>query len=188
MNYRELLEKRRSVRNYTEKKVPLKIIRELIQDACLAPSACNVQPWHFIVIQNSEVVNDISEESKKNLLLDIKNNPDSLFKKFQDQLERSDFNVFYNANSLVLICGNKKNALALHENCALAASYFMLAATERGLATCWIGLGTKIVDHKLRQKIGLSPDLEIIAPLTIGYARDLPPVPERSAKFIKEIL
>jgi nitroreductase len=79
----------------------------------------------------------------------------------------------------VLICGEKNNAIALHEDCALAAAYFMFAATARGLATCWTGLETKIVDSKLRQKIGLTLDLEIIAPLIVGYASDLPPVPQK---------
>ena len=53
MNYKELLEKRRSVRDYSEKKVPLNVIHEIIQDACLAPSACDMEPWRFIIIQDS---------------------------------------------------------------------------------------------------------------------------------------
>ena len=63
MNYKELLEKRRSVRDYSEKKVPLNVIHEIIQDACLAPSACDMEPWRFIIIQDSEVLKKISDES-----------------------------------------------------------------------------------------------------------------------------
>lgn len=183
MNYKELLEKRRSVRDYSEKKVPLNVIHEIIQDACLAPSACDMEPWRFIIIQDSEVMKKISDESKKNLLLDSNTNPNSFFKQSKNKLESSDFNVFYNASSLVLICA-EKDAPFLREDCSLAAAYFMIAATERGLATCWIANGAKIVDMNLRREIGLGSDLEVVAPLIIGYPNVIPPVPKRSPKII----
>ena len=52
MGYSELLKKRRSVRDYEDKEVPLEILMQIINESCLAPSSSNRQPWHFSIITN----------------------------------------------------------------------------------------------------------------------------------------
>lgn len=61
---------------------------------------------------------------------------------------------------------------------AILATYFMLSAASRGLGTCWIGLGSRPSDV-LKVEIGLTDDMEIVAPLCLGYPRSIPDVPER---------
>ena len=67
VDFPELLQKRRSIRDFQDKDVPPELVREIIQDACLAPSSGNGQPWKFIVIHNKGWIRRLSEESK-NLL------------------------------------------------------------------------------------------------------------------------
>jgi nitroreductase len=135
----ELLKKRRSIRHFENKEVPLKIIRDIIKESCLAPSAANGQPWRFIIINDRDLIKRLSDESKRNLLSGIEKSPGSPSKKYEAALRNPDFNVFYNAFCLVDIAGSKQ-VRNLYVDCALAACYFMFSASERGLGTCWVGL------------------------------------------------
>ncbi len=54
MNFLELVKKRQSVRNYLSKPVPREIIERCAEAARLAPSACNSQPWKFIVVDEPD--------------------------------------------------------------------------------------------------------------------------------------
>jgi nitroreductase len=168
MDYRELLKKRRSIRDYQDKAVSDVVLTEILQDACLAPSASNHQPWKFIIIQDKNLIKILSDESKKNILAEIISEKNSPYQRYENLMSNPDFNVFYNAPCLVLLVGENHYPW-FYEDCGLCAAYFMLAATARGLGTCWIGLGQRIQDKMLCEKIGLEKNLEIVAPLILGY-------------------
>ena len=176
--FSELLKKRRSIRNFENKDVPLEIIREVIKESCLAPSAANGQPWKFIIINNRDLIKTLSDDSKKNLLSDIEKSAGTPNKKYEAALRNPDFNIFCNAPCLVYILGAKK-VRNLYVDCSLAACYFMFSASARNLGTCWIGLGTSIADTEMLNLIGLPDDCKIVAPLIVGYPKNIPDVPER---------
>jgi nitroreductase len=184
----ELLKTRRAVRNYQDKDVSLDLLMEIIQDACLAPSSGNRQTWRFIVINDRDTIERLSEESRTNLVADLDSNPTSYdptsyVKRYEAALRNPKFNVFYNAPSLVIICGDK-HSHSLQVDCALAASYLMLSAAARGLGTCWVDLGARIYDPKLLEEIGLADDQAIVAPVIIGYPKAIPAVPSRNEPII----
>ena len=183
----ELLKKRRSIREFEDKAVPLQIIRQIIQESCIAPSSGNGQPWRFIIVNNRELIKKLSDDSKKNILSYIEKNPDSPTKKYEAALRDPNFNVFYNAPCLVIIVGLKQ-IRSLYVDCALAACYFMFSATERGLGTCWIGFGTNIQDPGLLKLIGMTEDHKIVAPLIIGYPKSIPSPPERMEPQILKVV
>ena len=187
MDYSALLKKRRSVRDYEDKEVPLEILIEIINESCLAPSSFNRQPWRFIIITNREVIRRISEESKRNLLKEIERNPGFMSSEYEAMLRNQHFNVFYNAPCLVFIVG-PKNLRSIEVDCTLAASYFMFSACARGLATCWIGLGRFINDRDLLELIGLPESDRIVAPIIIGYPKEIPGVPDRLGPEILKIV
>ncbi|MDP2647465.1 MAG: nitroreductase family protein [Desulfobacterales bacterium] len=187
IEFPELLIKRRSIRDYEGKAVPLEIIRKIINESCLAPSSGNGQPWKFIIINNRNIIKRLSDESKKNLLADLENNPDSEAKKYEETLRDPNFNVFYNAPCLVLIAGPRK-LLSLYVDCALLACYFMFSALEKRLGTCWIGLGTNIKDPALLKEIGMPADCKIVAPIIVGYPKSTPVIPERIDPQILKIV
>lgn len=54
MDFTEVIKKRRSVRKYTDKKVPETVIEKALKDALLAPNSSNLQPWEFYWVQNPE--------------------------------------------------------------------------------------------------------------------------------------
>jgi len=184
MEYKELLAKRRSIRDYLDKKVPLEILQEIIKDACYAPSACNGQPWRFIIIQNKDLIKRISDENKNYYLDEFKKDPHQFFKKFESLFQNPEYNIFYNASTLVMICGKRGLSHFWKEDCTLATAYFMFAATERQLATCFIGWGAHILNQQLRKEIGLTEDIEVVAPIIVGYPKTISTTAKRNEPII----
>ena len=58
-----LIFKRKSVRKYRDERVPDELIENLLKAAMQAPSACNAQPWEFIVVSKKEDKETISKIS-----------------------------------------------------------------------------------------------------------------------------
>ncbi len=185
--FEQLMEQRRSIRDFLDKPVPRSLMSEIIHDCCWAPSAANNQPWHFIVVLDKQMMRTLSDEAKKNIVAGIRKQPNSPVAAYLSQLEQPSFNVFHNAPALVYIAGNPKiPSLAL--DVSLAAAYFMFSATSRGLGTCWIGLGREIHDPDLLAAIGLPDGFKIIAPIIVGYPRRIPPAPPRNEPKILKII
>jgi nitroreductase len=64
----------------------------------------------------------------------------------------------------------------------------MFSACARGLATCWIGLGRFIKDRELLDLMGMPDGDQIIAPIIIGYPKDVPDVPDRMGPQVLKIV
>lgn len=61
MNFFDLVNKRESVRGYLDKEVEKEKIIKIIEAARVAPSACNAQPWKFVVVNDKNLVRKIAE-------------------------------------------------------------------------------------------------------------------------------
>jgi len=176
--FSQLLSDRRSVRNYTDEKPDLELVRELIKDATMAPNGGNRQPWRFSIVNDRDLIRRISDESKRHVLAAIAEDPNSAWKIYEGALNNPDFNVFYNAPCLVLIFGDAA-LRSIRVDCALAASYFMLAAADRGLGTCWVDLGSQIRDPELLETVGLCEADALVAPIILGWPVAIPKAPAR---------
>ena len=187
MDFQELLSKRRSIRDFQDRAVPLQVVTDIIRDSCLAPTASNRQPCRFVIIHDREEIKKLSHVSKQSLLSALAKNPASPLQTYEAVLRDDSYNVFYNAPCLVFIAG-PKDLDSLDLDCALTASYFMLAATARGLGTCWVGLGSHIRDAGILQEMGLPKGNRIVAPLILGYPTVIPPPRERHEPIIASIL
>lgn len=178
---------RRSVRDYLDGDVPISVIREIIAESCLAPNAANRQPWQFVIVTGRDRLKKLSDESKANSLEDLKKNPNSLLGNYEAVLRDPEYNVFYNAPCLVYI-GGSPEIRSLNLDCALAACYFMLSATARGLGTCWVALGSSIRDPELLRILKVPEDYRFVAPIIVGYPRSIPPVPHREEPRVLSII
>jgi nitroreductase len=185
--FSQLLRDRRSVRNYKDEKVDVELIHEIIEDSTLAPNSGKRQPWRFAIINDRDLMRRISEESKRNILAEITEDPDSPRKMYEGALKNPDFNVFYNAPCLVFIFGDRAHR-SIYVDCALAASYFMLSAADRGLGTCWVALGGEIRDSRLLEAAGLSQADAVVAPIILGWPASIPKAPARKAPEIVKIV
>jgi len=183
----DLLKKRRSIRIFEDRSISTDLVLEIIKDSTWAPSSGNGQPWRFIVVNNREMIQRLSDESKANLLAYLDQNPKSPIRSYEAVLRNEDFNVFYNAPCLVLIAGPEA-VRSLYVDCALAAGYFMFSAAARGLGTCWVDLGANIRNPETLKEIGLPEAYRIVAPLIIGYPKVIPEPPVRQAPNILKVL
>jgi nitroreductase len=187
MDFKTLLKSRRSIRDFRDQNVPLSVVKEILQDTCLAPTASNRQPCRFVIIQEREWIKKLSAESKRNLLADLAWNPESPLKQYEAALRDEKYNVFYNAPCLVLVIG-PRDVFSLDVDCALTVAYFMLSAVSRGLGTCWIGLGAHIRDRQVLTEIGVPDGYRIVASVILGYPVTIPPASERHAPEIVRVI
>lgn len=187
MTFSEILQKRRAIRDFEEKEIPLKMVEEILRESTLAPSASNNQPCRFAVVSCRKTIKALSDESKANLLADnaekkIRLNPD-----YVTMLQNENFNVFYNAPCVIYIVG-PKSVGSLDVDCALMASYIMFGAAARDLGTCWVALGANIRNPQLRAQLGIPEHYRIVAPIILGYPKAIPPASERHAPEILRVI
>ncbi|GAB6268786.1 MAG: nitroreductase family protein [Smithella sp.] len=187
MTFTELLKNRRSIRDFQDKEVPLKIVEEILQESTLAPSASNGQPCRFSIVNCKNTIKALSDESKANLLDDFAQNKASFNPAYADVLKDKNFNVYYNAPCVIFISGSR-SVYSLEVDCALAASYIMFSAASRGLGTCWIALGAQIRDPKAKALLGIPDGCRVVAPIIIGYPENIPVASERHAPQILRVI
>ena len=158
---------RRSVRNYTRQKVDKKTIDSLLQAAVQAPSAMNSQPWAFAIIEQDELLRDYSTRAKAYLLEQYADDP--RMQRYQDELSRADFDIFYGAGTLIVICSSNEG-LVPNEDCCLAGQNLMLAAYGLGLGTCCIGWARPFLSlSETKAELDISEGLTPILPIVVGY-------------------
>jgi nitroreductase len=163
------------------------MIKSLIDFSIQAPSAMNLQPWSFVVIQNPKILKHISDETKKKLF----NNPN--FSKENGEhgiyfLSDPAFDIFHGAPTLIIICAkdNGQKHFKTESDCFLAGQNLMLAATGMGLATCPIGLAIdQLSEIETRKKIGIPRDSTPVLPIAVGYASTPPAYVSRNPPIIK---
>jgi len=136
MDVIEAIYQRRSVRAFTNERVAAALVDDLVSAAVQAPSAMNLQPWAFVVIEGRAALQLYSERAKRHLL-DTMQCDAPLFH-YRDQLSNPAFDIFYGAPLLIVIAATTDMPQSA-EDCCLAAQNLMLAAQGRGLGTCCIG-------------------------------------------------
>lgn len=63
-DFYQLMSKRRSVRDFSDKPIPASVLEDAILAAGTAPSGANMQPWHFVVVENSAIKAKIREAAE----------------------------------------------------------------------------------------------------------------------------
>lgn len=187
VDFFELLKRRRAVRDYEERPIPLELVMEIIRDSTLAPSSGNGQPWHFVVINDRDWIRRLSDESKRNLVASMDKDPTSPLRRYEALLRDERFNVFYNAPCLVYIVGPGE-VRSVQIDCALAACYFMFSAAARGLGTCWVAQGAAVTDPETLGALGIPSGYRIVAPIILGYPRSIPEIPARKEPQVLKVM
>jgi nitroreductase len=182
MEFTQVVQQRRAVRQYLASPVDKTVIKQLIDVATLAPSAMNLQPWAFAVVSGTSRIDEYARRAKEHLLLhanELRMPPEAL-----QMLRRTDFNIFYQAPVLLLVLARSGDSQA-SEDCCLAAQTLMLAARDAGLGSCWIGLGRPWLDlPETKAELGLPREYHVIAPIVMGYPTAWPESHGRNAPEI----
>ncbi|MEM2587668.1 MAG: nitroreductase family protein, partial [Candidatus Bathyarchaeia archaeon] len=114
-----------------------------LEAARLAPSAENIQPWHFIVVTDAEK---------------------------RRQLAKYPFAGFLKEAPVVIVgCGNQKASPKWFiVDVAIAMQNMVLAATAEGLGTCWVG---SFNEEEVKEMLKIPDDYRVVALLALGYPR-----------------
>jgi nitroreductase len=135
---------RRSIRAYIDKPVSQEKIEHILEAARLAPSARNIEPWHFITVTNLEKRNTLSK---------------GLYAKFVAE-----------APLVIVACGNKKVSSDWYAvDTALAVENMILAAVAEGLGTCCVG---SFNEKEVAALLKVPDDYEVLLMLTVGYPKE----------------
>ncbi len=153
MQFSKLVKKRYSVRSYKPIPVEDSKLKQVLEAACLAPTASNRQPIQFIVVHTA---------GKEAELGRIYSRP-----------------WFVQAPLVICVCGIQSQAWVrrtdgkcyYNVDVAIAMDHLVLAATDLGLGTCWIGAFDPVATHEV---LGLPQDVEPIVFTPLGYPNDEP--------------
>ncbi|MEA4957466.1 hypothetical protein SDC9_08576 [bioreactor metagenome] len=168
----DIINKRRSVRSYSDEKIDEKDLKKIIETGKIAPVAGKFQ---ITVIQNKEILERINNTVKE------------FFKGSGDeekiaQGEDPNFNALYGANTLVLFSAPDENPFGGLDT-SLAAENIILASTELGLGTCYMLTPIFAIqspgNEDLIKKFNLPDGYNLISALTIGKESSNSPKPDR---------
>lgn len=148
MDFKELAQRRYSVRSYQSTPVEKEKLVAVVEAALIAPSAVNFQPWKFVVVTDPALLNQLYDcyhrdwfRSAPSCIVAIGDH-DKGWRRPTDDKDYTDIDV------------------------AIAIDHLMLAATEAGLGTCWI---CHFNADKCAEIFNLPSNLEPMAMIPIGY-------------------
>ena len=118
MELLEAIHSRRSIRQYTDQPVPEEMVRTVLEAAMIAPSAGNVQPWQFVVVDDREIMTQVKDVHPY-------------------------VGMAHHAPLGILVCGDlrlEKFPGFWVQDCSAAMQNLLLAAHAQGLGAVWTGV------------------------------------------------
>lgn len=149
MNVLDAIRTRRSVRSYApDKPIPSEVMQRMLEALHLAPSACNTQPWHFILVADATLRRKLAQAANGQTWM-------------------------AEAPVTVVGCGFPEQAYqrmggygnSVDVDLAIALDHLTLAAVAEGLGTCWIGAFNEAA---VKELLGVPLDVKVVALTPLG--------------------
>lgn len=173
-NFFDLIARRESCRNYDpQKQVEKEKLVKCIEAARIAPSACNSQPWSFVVV-NSPAVSPQVAKCVQGMGMN----------RFTDKCPAFIVVVEEKATMTAKISGAFKDQQFAQIDIGLATANICLAAVEQGLSTCIMGW---LDEKKLKELLQIPKSKRIRLVLSVGYAAE-DHLREKKRKNLDEIM
>jgi len=158
MDFLELVKKRQSTRKYdVTRQVEPEKIANIIEAARLAPSACNAQPWHFIVVDDPELKNKVADAASARLLG---------MNHFTKQAPVHLLIIEEKVNLSSGIGGFIKDKNFAYVDIGIAAAHICFAAESQGLGSCILGWFN---ESKIKKLLNIPESKRVILDIIIGY-------------------
>ena len=151
MDVAEAIRRRYSCRSYRDQALEPKQLDAILEAARQAPSAKNLQDWRLVVVTDRDLKKRLAAAANNQTFLETV----------------GAIVVACTASDHVMRCGQAVGPIDV----AIALEHMCLAATELGLATCWIG---SFYPDKVRPVVGIPDGVTIIELLAVGYPADTP--------------
>ena len=149
---------RRSIRKYTAKQVSEDIIRDLLNAGMHAPSARNLQAWHFVVVDDRAILDALS-------------------------IAHPYAKMLRQATLAILVCGDKNIQEVegyIVQDCSAATQNIMLAAHAHGLGSVWLGMFPRQERmHKVSELLDIPENIMPVSLISIGYPDEEKEAPDR---------
>ena len=149
--FKDLIEKRRSIRRFLDRPVEPEKIDLLMEAALRAPSSRGLQPWEFVVVDDRSLLEALAA------------------------CKPHGAGFLAQAALGIVVCADPERCDVWVEDSAIAVTYIQLMAVELGLGSCWIQVrkrthadGSPARNHIARH-LGLPDRLEVEAMIAIGY-------------------
>ena len=153
----EAIRTRRSVRAFKSTPIPEDKIMLILEAGRLAPSAGNIQPWHFIVVRDAEKRKRLSKARWAKFLAE--------------------------APVVIVGCGDQRASPRwFHVDVAIAMQNMVLATTGEGLGTCWVG---SFNEEEVRELLKIPENYRVVALLAVGYPREKIDVTSKILHFVQ---
>lgn len=150
--------RRRSIRKYTDKEVSDDIVKELLRAAMSAPSAGSEEPWHFVVIKNRDILDEITKHHPSSWML--KDAPLGI-------MVCCDLNLQKYPGSWV-------------QDCAAATENILIEVEEKGLGGVWLGVyPNDPVVSALKNLFNLPENIVPFSVVALGYPAENKSTPDR---------
>lgn len=150
--------KRRSIRQYTNQNVSDEDVRKLLEAAMCAPSASNVRPWHFIVVRDKSIMEELS-------------------------LTHQYAAMVKNASVAIVVCGDY--TLHSHKDywtldCSAATENILIEVTELNLGAVWVAVFPREtrIEH-VRNLLKLPENIMPLCIIPIGHPAEKPDISKR---------
>lgn len=155
MDFLEVIEKRKSVRKYSDRPVDREILDAIVKVAQTAPSSRNSKSSAFMIVEDRDTLDALS------------------------QMRDYGSGLLAGAPAAIVVMGDDSKTDLWVDNCAISATFIQLAVTAMDLVSCWVHCngrprlkdepdGAKAEDY-VRDLLGLKDGLRPYCVIAIGY-------------------
>ena len=177
------MKQRRTIRDFSDKTVPLEIIKNVVSTAASAPSGANKQPWHFVIVQDPAVKTKIriaaekeekefyAHRASKDWLEDLNQFGTDWHKPF---LETAPYLIVVFKKNYDFTSDGKRKNYYVNESVGIAAGFLLAALHNAGLATL---THTPSPMEFLENILNRSENEKAVLLIPVGYPADNAEVP-----------
>jgi len=186
MKLDDCLRTRRSIRKYKDTKIDIRILKDIIQLAIMAPSAHNSNPWYFIILDNDDLKNQLALKMAEKYKTDLLN--DKIDERTIRKLIHESITKFSTAPCIVVACLDMNKIQKYPDAKRQEIEHFMgiqsvsasiqnllLAAHDKGIASCWY-CAPLFAQEIVRFVLQIPDEIEPLAFITLGYPLDKQPI------------
>ncbi len=170
-SFLELVQRRQSTRSYRPDPVPREIIDRCLETARLAPSACNSQPWSFIIADTPETRQKLAHAAFSGIYTTFK---------FAGEAPVLIAIISEHSKWAAALAGWWRGIQYRLLDIGIAGEHLVLQATTEGLGTCWVGWFN---ERAIKKALALPKPCRVEALICLGY----PATPETRAKNRKPL-
>ena len=172
MDFLALAQSRQSDRAYEKRPVEREKLERVLQAACLAPSACNAQPWKFVVVDDPELAVKVGRATAGLGM-----------NKFAKDAPVHILIVEESMNITSFLGAKIKDKYFPLIDIGIAAAHITLAAESEGLGSCILGW---FDEKEIKKLVGIPAGKRLLLDITIGYAAK--PKRKKSRKPMEKVV